>query len=287
MPLESESDSEHRRLLDNVGRMKEADPGGMLAAIVDLPGQCRRAAENRVSLSVPSENHPPKRLFLLGMGGSAIGGDLLSAWLGDRTETEIRVIRNYTLPASAVAGDIAVACSYSGETEEILSAYQQARSRGLFTICLTSGGRLAEFGRNNGDPVVEVPKTVQPRAALGSFFFLLNNLTATLKIQSPDPIEINECLTLLDEMEIEYGPETAVDTNPAKRLALLLSGRFPVIYTAAGPFGPVGDRWRCQLNENAKVFAHSNVLPEMCHNEIEGYRFPEELISRMVSPTRG
>jgi len=263
--------------LDDTAGMADLDKTGMLETLENFPGQCREgiAAGNRIQLPGKPAGKP-RRLFIVGMGGSAVGGDLLGAYLYHRSPVPVEVIRDYRLPRYAGREDVVIASSYSGDTEEALAGLDEALERGIYTVCLTTGGRLAAIAGEKGIPLVRIPPTIQPRAALGPFFFLLLKLAEIFGLHKTDPGETSETIELLERSVAEFGGDRPTDTNPAKRLAHSLHGRYPVIYTSDKPFGPVGNRWKCQFNENSKTAAHHNVIPEMCHNEIEAIPFPPE-----------
>lgn len=213
------------------------------------------------------------------MGGSAIGGDLVKSYLSGipgAADVSIRVVRDYDLPGDFDSESFAIGSSYSGGTEETISAFSAAAKISKNLACVTTGGKLGEIARELSIPVVEIPDGMQPRCALGySFFAILYVLiksgaieeTAVRTIES----EIEETIDLVEKKVESYSKFEA--GNPALELALNIRGKIPVIYSS-DRFAALNARWRGQFQENAKSFAFGSVLPEMNHNEINGWDFP-------------
>ena len=212
-----------------------------------------------------------QQVVVSGMGGSAAGGDLLAAISRDRLPVPVLVCREYTLPAFVGPGSLVVSVSYSGTTEETLSAFQHALSRRAVVLAVTAGGTLGEQARDRGLPLVTLPAGLMPRAALGYLFFPLLNIMDSVGLSPASMTERDEAIELLAQMADNLGPERATGDNAAKELALALSrGRIPVVYggelTATAAY-----RWNSELEENAKLPALHGALPEMDHNEIVGW----------------
>lgn len=209
-------------------------------------------------------------LVVCGMGGSAIGADLAVACLGSEIGRPVHVIRGYDLPAW-VSPDYAVVCSsYSGNTEETLSCYEQAVERGAAVYVVSSGGRLSELAHAGGVPVIGLPGILQPRASVA--YGVVSTLEIAIATGIVDPsvrIRLNAAAALLRELTNQWGPDGASDAAP-KRLAREAHDRLTIVY-GAQLTAPVAYRWRCQINENAKLPAISAELPEANHNEICGW----------------
>lgn len=207
---------------------------------------------------------------MVGMGGSAVAGDLLQGLWHERAPFPVHVVRGYTLPAWIGPGSLVIASSYSGGTEETLSAFAAARSRGARTLAVTSGGRLGEESVRAGIPWVRIPLGFPPRAALA---YLLIPVLAVIEASWPAlgrTGERDEVVGVLARLGAELGPEAPLAGNAAKQLAIWLAGRTPVVY-GTDVTAPVAYRWRTQLEENAKVLALSGSLPEMNHNAVEAW----------------
>mgnify|MGYP000291887677 CR=1 FL=1 len=241
-----------------------------------FPEQCRKAW----GLSVPL---PRKRAFsgvcFCGMGGSAVGGDIAQALVSERAGIPFIVHRDYGVPSWVGKQTLVIVESYSGNTEEALSAFEQATSRGAQVWVVTSGGVLLESARNAGVPVVRIPGGMPPRCALGYLFFPVLRLLNALGIaeESADGQLFDAMTRTVSRLRRASAP-----TNRAVAIARTLAGRVPVIYSGGAVF-PAAIRWKTQLAENSKSFALVNLLPEMNHNEIMAWRFPEEFIRRTVA----
>jgi glucose/mannose-6-phosphate isomerase len=247
------------------------DPSGMGEIIAGFPQQCRAAAEiaRRSEARLPSTN--PRNIIVCGMGGSAIAGDIAASWLSGRAVCPIHVHRSYGLPGWAGPEDLVIASSYSGETEETLSAFDEAVKRQTGLAGITSGGTLKSKCLARGFPLTTIPGGLPPRGALGYSFFALAGMLESSGISSGNPGEWDESMDLLQKMSEELSARIPAADNPAKRLAEQLHGCLPVVYGSSDLLAPVARRWANQLNENAKVPAYWAAMPELCHNEIVGW----------------
>jgi glucose/mannose-6-phosphate isomerase len=208
-------------------------------------------------------------LIVCGMGGSAIGGDLAVAALGDRLTKPMRTIRGYGLPSWVTPDSHILCASYSGNTEETLACYEAAGTLGAPRIAVTTGGRLADLARADGCPVIPLPAGLQPRAAVA--YMLVSALEVAAHIDAAPGLrtEIDAAASLLGELAREWGPAAGSDSL-AKRVAQRVHRTTLCIY-GAGPTAPIAHRWKTQINENAKVPAFAADLPEADHNEIVGW----------------
>ncbi len=256
--------------LDDLADLRQLDQKGMFDLVTRFPQQCREAA--RIGSELPEEfrpNRPVLSIVVSGLGGSAIGGDMLRCLLEEYGDVPCVVNRDYGLPGFVGKETLVLAASYSGNTEETLAAYDQARERRAQIVCITSGGELAKRAERDGVLVCRIPGGQPPRASTGYLFFpalaLLMRRGMFDRDLRPD---IEETLDVLARLRVECDPETPTERNHAKQLALALHNRIPIIYGSQGYRGTVAVRWKCQFNENAKVHSFANVLPEMNHNEI-------------------
>ena len=267
-------------ILDQRDQWMAIDPESMNTLIERFPEQVQAAATagRNLSLELPRDM---RAIVVTGLGGSAIGGDLVRSIVGQHLRVPFVVNRDYGLPGFVDTHCVIFACSYSGNTEETLSAYLQARRSNAPVICITSGGRLAEMAKVDGYPVLSLPGGLPPRAALGhSMFMLLSALQALRLI--PDMAEpIRETVNLLKELSERYGRLTPESVNPAKSLANSLHGKIISIYGSSGILDAVAFRWRSQIAENAKNLALHHVLPEMNHNELVGWSYPEDVLRKV------
>ncbi|MFN3596345.1 MAG: bifunctional phosphoglucose/phosphomannose isomerase [Rubricoccaceae bacterium] len=256
------------------------DPSDMRGAIAAFPehlheGWTRGAAADALGYDGLGG------VVVLGMGGSAIGGDLVRALCEPSAPVPFLVNRAYGLPAWVDARTLVVASSYSGGTEETLSAYDEATARGARVVAVTSGGELAARAEAAGQPVIMIPGGLQPRAALGYSLGVLLRLARAaglLELSDDDYAEAREAARLRAAL---YDADDRA--NYAREISGALVGHLPLVYTGVGLLEPVGLRWRTQIHENAKHPAYGNVFPELNHNEIMGFEAaPPELLSRMV-----
>jgi glucose/mannose-6-phosphate isomerase len=269
-------------ILDQAGRLSKLDPDNMIRKVLDFSAQCQNAR-------YPVLAHPPKlkvagvrQVILAGLGGSAIGGDILKSLIWKTAKFSLTVNRHYTLPGWAAKETLVVCSSYSGGTEETLSVFKQAIARKLKVLVMTSGGELMKLAVKAKVPVLALPGGLPPRAALGYSFFTLLTALETLKLLPSYAADFDETMEILTRQAGQYGPLTPAEKNPAKLLALFLHNHLPLFYAGQDHLDSVGLRWKTQMNENAKQIALFNIIPEMNHNEILGYSFHEPLTKKMA-----
>ncbi len=262
-------------ILDQPGLWPAMDPQGMHSLIAAFPSQFRSASAAALSLSLRPPTHIGN-IVIAGLGGSAIGGDVVRSAAGKELRVPLVVCRDYGLPGFVDRSTLVFACSYSGNTEETLSAYQEALRCGASTVCITSGGQLAQMASRDGVSLVPIPPGMPPRAALGySSIALLGCLRASGLIQDVK-MPLAEASALIDSLAVRYGADEPVSRNPAKAMAEALHGKVVVVYAASGLLEAAAARWRGQIEENAKNLASHHHLPEMNHNEILGWECPGE-----------
>jgi len=218
---------------------------------------------------------------LAGMGGSAIGADLLQAYALSQAPIPIIVWRNYELPAFVGKDSLVILSSHSGNTEETLSAFDHALETGAKLIAVTTGGELSVRAMGAGVPLWQFEHVGQPRAAVGYSFGLL--LAAISRMGwLPDPTEeVADAVTSMKGQQATLGADVPIAQNAAKRVAGQLVGRWPTII-GADFLAPVARRWRTQVSEISKAVAQFEELPEADHNLVAGVPYPEELIPRMM-----
>lgn len=244
----------------------------MAALVSRLPAQLRQAASLVEGVDLPDAR--PRRVLVCGMGGSAAAGSLLAGAFGDGP-VDIAVRRRYGLPGHLGEGDLLVFCSYSGGTEETLSAYAEHRERfgQIPSLVLSSGGEISARAEQDGVPRIPLPGGMPPRAALGCS---LGALALALERMGALPgagEALQEAAGLLERRDgsLALGVNQG---NPARDLARRLYGRLPVFYSGPGAPAAAAERSRAQLNENAKVLAWCSQLPELDHNEVVGWEAP-------------
>ncbi len=266
--------------LDDLTIYQRLDPGGMLAQLKGLPRQCRNAWDKALQFKLPREYRNVDKVVILGMGGSAIGGDLLRSLTHRLKSPLVFVIRDYDLPPFVDDRTLVIASSYSGNTEETLSAFSQALNTGCHKLALTTGGKLREMAEKAGVPVFAIDHVSPPRAALGYSLMPLIAFFQQLGFFGDKAKEVTEMLETLEGLLSNWNETTPTDSNLAKQLARSLHGKIVVIY-GAGILSEVARRWKTQLNENSKAWAFFETLPELDHNAVVGYQLPSELASSL------
>jgi glucose/mannose-6-phosphate isomerase len=242
--------------------IEAADPAGMLGDVLAQPHQLGDALWRAQSAGIPKQDRPGG-LIVCGMGGSAIGGDLAAAALGDRATRPITTVRGYALESWTGPDSLVLCASYSGNTEETLACFEAAGAAGAGRVALTTGGQLAELARADGVPVIGVPAGMQPRAAVVYMVVGVLECAALCGAAPGLHAEIDTAAALLGELATEW--------DAPKTIAASLRGTVPVMH-GAGPTVAVARRWKTQINENAKAAAFWSELPEANHNEICGWQ---------------
>lgn len=254
------------------------DKGGMLENLSRFPESCKEAIDAAERL--PLNSLPDKELkavVVAGVGGSAIGGLLISDWLKESCTVPIHVPRSYHLPKHVSKDTLVFAVSYSGNTQETLSALREALERNCPVVVLTSGGEMQRIATERCLPLLPLPGGMQPRAALPNQFFSLATVMRRLGLASEAWGEVPEAFEVLEGLRDGLAPEAPVEVNTAKRLALGLTGLVPFIY---GPrlLEAVAYRISTELNENSKVPAASGFFPEAFHNAVMGCEGPKRML---------
>jgi glucose/mannose-6-phosphate isomerase len=250
------------------------DARGLLDDILGLPDQLRDALW-RVESARLEPGDAPGGLIVAGMGGSAIGGALARAVLGDRASRPIVLARGYALPAWTTPDTTVLCASYSGNTEETLAVYDAAGALGARRIVATTGGKLAESARADGVPVVPLPGGFQPRSAVAYSLVVALEAAGLCGAGERLHAEIDVAAAHAERLVAEWGPDGAEDCL-AKSLARGLHGTV-VQVAGAGLTAPIAYRWKTQINENAKAPSFAGELPEIDHNEIVGWEGADEL----------
>lgn len=268
-------------------KIRSVDTENMFDVLLNFAAQVEAAVEIGKQAPKFAGDMKSGDIFVLGMGGSAIGGDLLSDFLQSipiETESKARmeIVRNYDLPDYVNSDSSVIASSYSGGTEETLSSFKQALKQTKNIICITTGGELTGIAEREGIPIIEIPKGYQPRCALGySFFPTLYVLLKSGAFKGAgDYVEggIKETIDVLQKRAVEYSKLD--ETNPALSLAQSLRGSIPLIYSACQRTNVVRKRWIGQFQENAKHAAFGAALPEANHNEVNSFSHPADLIKQ-------
>ncbi len=261
-------------VLNDAEKIRAIDKNGMLNFCIDAPKHYRAAAE--IAQKVKVKFAAPDNIVVIGMGGSAIGGDILKDYVKDKLSVPIEVCRDYQLPAYVGKKTLVLAMSYSGETEETLSAFLDALRRGCMIFCVTSGGSLAKYARKQKIPYVQVPGGMPPRAALPYMLVPLLILFEKVGLIGGVTEELEETFVLLDKVCAENGIDKQWCDSPAKEIAQHIGDAAPTVY-GFGIYRAVAQRFKQQFNENSKTPAKWEYFPELNHNEIVGWQTSGEL----------
>jgi glucose/mannose-6-phosphate isomerase len=260
--------------LDNVDEIKKIDQSNMLSFCVQAPEQYGNAAKlaSQFKIDYPK----PEAIIVAGMGGSAIGGELLKDWARDRVTVPIDVCREYHLPAYANKNTLVLATSYSGETEETLSVFLEALRRRCMVTCISSGGTMTEFAEKLSIPHLVVPGGMPPRATLPYLFLPLLGILIKAGLAREVDTEFSENIKVLKQVSSENSPERPLSDNLSKKLASNVNGTVPTVY-GFGFYRAAAQRLKTQFNENSKNPSKWESFPELNHNEIVGWEQAREL----------
>ena len=257
-------------------QIDQVDREGMLKVIESFPEQCREALAiaEQAEVAAPSA---VSSVVILGMGGSGIGGSMIKVLLEREIRVPISVVKGYELPAFVDEKALVFAVSYSGDTEETLATFEEARlRRRANVVAITSNGRLKERATEEGLSLIEIPTGYQPRAALGYLFLPILVILGKAGLVSDKTESIEEAIEILKVESSRFAVKTPAGQNDAKRLAAELYGKIPIIYGAEGISSAAALRWKTQFHENSKIPAFYNVFSELNHNEIVGWEMLEE-----------
>lgn len=255
----------------NLADIRRMDKDGMYDLVKGFPGQWQEGRQLAEAVTLDVSLASKNQVVVVGMGGSAIAGDLVRCFAVDQSPVPISVVRNYELPASVDENSIVIASSFSGNTEETLSAFRQALDRKATIICISSGGKVSALAEEHDLPIVKIPGGMPPRAALGYSLSVLMVVSSKLGLISLTEEDWAESQALLEAQTATYSdPE---GNHQAREVAEALTTRFPFVYSGTGMLETVNLRWRGQFQENAKKLAVGNVYPELNHNEIMAWEF--------------
>ena len=265
--------------LDSQDEIKKIDKGGILSSIERLPYQISQAWEEVNKLNIPQECLLSKNVVISGMGGSALGGRIIDSLIPDRVRTPIEVFTEFHLPNYVNKETLVVLSSYSGNTQETLSAGHEAIKRGATIFCVTTGGKLKEFANENSLPsYIFEPKenpSNQPRMGLGYSIASILAILTKCEFITIGSDEIRGVIELLNNFLKEYGVTCSQNSNLAKLTAKKLLKRIPILIASEHLVGSVHS-FKNQLNENSKTFSALFDIPEANHHLMEGLRNPAQ-----------
>ncbi len=254
-------------ILDDEEALRGADRQGLLDAYLRTAGQLSAAYRAAVDQAPPVAG--AASVTFCAMGGSAAAGDVVAGAYREGLPVPMSTVRGYVLPAHCGPDDLVVCVSYSGNTEETLSAYAEAVGRGCRVLAISAGGELADRAGADGMPAVLVPNSArQPRAALGA---LVGAVLGGLRGLVPTEGEIEAAAESVSSVAERLGPGIDSIRNPAKSIVSWLGDRIPVVWGSEGVSEAAAVRWKAAFNENAKIPAFASALPELDHHEVEGW----------------
>lgn len=269
-------------IFDDLSVYPRYDPQNMLWHLQHLAQQLEEGWQLGMRQEL-GKIHSPQHILVVGVGGSAIGADLVNNYVVNQLSIPFTLIRDYEIPAWAIGESyLVIGSSHSGNTEEVLYAMEIAQKRNCSLIGISTGGKLADLAATMKFPLWKYEYQGQPRAAVGYSFSLILALLYRLQV-IPDPTaELQSAIQAMSELYPKLDPQTPTVHNPAKRMAGQLIGRWVAIY-GAGFLAPVARRWKTQMNELAKAWAQFEEIPEANHNNLTGTQNPEPLMTQIVA----
>jgi len=266
-------------MLDNIDEMRRLDTDDMLGRLGELATQCRDSWQLAHMLEMTDALHDIRSVVVLGMGGSAIAGDLVAGLVRGICPVPILVSRDYALPAHVNSHTLVLGSSYSGNTEETLTAVEEAWEQDAQVVVITTGGKLAAWAREREVPALTYSYQAQPRAALGYSLCAVLGVLDSLGLVPVSAAELEAAIAAMEQAGQGWGVDQPTRKNLAKQIAARLHGNVTVIY-GADHLAAVARRWKTQINENSKAWAFWEELPELNHNAIVGYEHPSALCSQ-------
>ena len=251
-------------------RITVVDKANMLDGLARFPEQIKESLA--IAETVERFNFlKVDNIIITGMGASAISGDIMQCLFRDKLDVPLVVNREYDLPKWVNKDTLVICISYSGDTDETLSSFKIAYQKKCKIICISTGGKLQELAEKRTVPFVKIPAGIQPRAATA--YLLFPSIIFLKKIgllKTSIDTDIQEAITVTQEFVALNNKEIPEENNPAKQMAKKLLNTIPQIY-GWGVYTPIAIRWRHQLNENSKIIARTDIVPECNHNDIVGW----------------
>lgn len=267
--------------LDNETIYERHDPQGMRKFISDLPKQIETAWREMKKMVIPTHYLSAKNIVVLGMGGSSIAAELVKYYISNKSKISLEVLRDYLLPKYVDSNSLVIAVSYSGNTEETLTAFTTASSRGAKLIAISSGGQLESLTHKFLCPYFKINYNSPPRASTGYSLMPLLYILAKLKFIDLKDEEIDQIVNDLKDFQKKIDINVPTRQNEAKQMAEKLKGCL-VISTGSGILAPVSLRFKTQLNENSKSFSSHEAMPEICHNFLQGLDLPQKIRDKIM-----
>jgi glucose/mannose-6-phosphate isomerase len=266
--------------LDNASVYRQFDKSGMLDHLHEFPEQCQKAWQKVLKFELPREYTRISKVVIAGMGASAIGGDIVRRLALAESKLPVWVHRDYGLPAFVDESTLVIASTYSGNTEETLSAFTKALGNQSKKLAITSGGRLKHLAEKEGIPIFVIDYQAPPRAAFPYSLVPLVGIFQKLGLLGDKSADLQEVVDILKKVSTDFIETQSLASNPAKQLASKLLGHVTVIY-GAEMLSEAARRWKAEFNENSKAWAFFESFPELNHNAVVGYEFPVEVKDRI------
>ena len=262
--------------------MREIDKSNMYDILKNFHKQISEAIEIGRETNLGGFNFRGlKNVVINGLGGSAIGGDLIRSFTHYSSAVPIYINRNYHLPGFAGEDTLSVISSYSGNTEETISAFKESNKKGCRILCISSGGKVEEMALKQNNLFIKIPGGLQPRCAVGYSFFVLLIILSRFGFY---PVQDDDFTGVIENIKnnTDLFSDFDNDKNNALKIAKMLQNRLPVIYSSTDLLDVVNLRWRGQIAENAKQLAYGNVYPEMNHNELVGWEKNRDILNKII-----
>lgn len=265
-------------LLDDIDQIKKLDKSGVYQSIESLDEQCSDAWQKVQQVAVPSSYQNFSNIVVSGMGGSALGAHVIQSLYRDQLKAPLVIVRDYHLPEFVNQNSLVVLSSYSGTTEETVSCAQEAIAKKCKSFIITSGGQLQEFSQKYSLPIYLINPVFnpcgQPRMAIGYSIFSQLSLFAKLGLIQLNEEEVKKTIQFIKQLQMKFSLDVSSVQNEAKRLALAIEEKIPILVTAEHLVGAT-HVFNNQLNENAKHLSDFREIPELNHHLMEGLSQPE------------
>ena len=273
--------------LDRPESFSQTDRSGIGRRIRTLPDQCRVAWQRGIEYSYPQGWSSSESVTICGMGGSAIAGDLISGLAANQNSPPFQVVRGFEFPFRLDSRSLVIVCSFSGDTRETISLFHHALDAGARIIVAAGGGLIAREAAEKDITLLEVDITGEPRSAVGYNLMLLVAALSRLGVWDTSPADVNASIEAVAIQAERLAEDRPGRENPAKEMALQLHEKLVVVY-GGGLFSGLARRWKTQLNENGKVWAWHEEIPELLHNAVEAYgsmpHIKENLAAVLLQP---
>ena len=260
--------------------LEKYDKGNMFDSIWNFPDNLKEALNIGEKINIKNKYSKIQNVVIAGMGGSAIGGDIVSVLEDVNINIPFFVCRDYSIPAWVSSKSLVICSSYSGNTEETISAFYKAKDKGAYICGITTGGTLLDLLEKNKRDFIKIPSGLQPRAAIAYSFIPIIKLMEKVGIIRTDlTIWIEKCIDSLEKNRLIYSKEA--NENPIYELANQIYKKIPIIYSDTSTMRINAVRLKGQLNENGKMLAYCNEIPELNHNEIVGWQNNQNIFKNL------